>query len=40
MLWGVLAVAVALGLTMALVLRPPPSPATSQMLEEPKGPKP
>jgi hypothetical protein len=35
-LWPVLALAVALGLTMALVLRPPPDPATPHMVQETK----
>jgi hypothetical protein len=35
-LWPVLALAVALGLTMALVLRPPPDPGTPPATEEGK----
>jgi hypothetical protein len=33
-LWPALALVVALGLTMALVLRPPPQPDAPQMMQE------
>jgi hypothetical protein len=34
LIWPLLAIAVALGLTMALVLRPPPPPEPPQLAQE------